>query len=206
MGIEFYALATYVFILICIGMWLFFRLYKKTGKKAKEIEKSSYDKEQRLFTLYQNIEDLLAGFEEYVEESKSEAQNAKAEIAKLLEEAKSICSEEKAASDEPREMQIAPKLQSVPRTSSAIRAAYQASAAAKTAENESKEPVFEILNPLKQDNATPQSDKPAEWSLMKTADKVALLCEKGFSKNEIAQQLAISVREVTLSMKVRKVY
>ena len=202
MGIEFYAFATYVFALVCIGMWLFFRLYKKTGKKAKEKEKSSYDKEQRLFTLYQNIEDLLASFEEYVEESKSEAQTAKAEIQKLLEEAKQISSEEKAASSEPLDMKPAPLLQSVPHASSSVRAAYQA---VKKAENEKTEPVLEIIHPPKREYTMPQSDKPAEWSIMKTADKVAVLFKKGLSKNEIAQQLAISVREVTLAMKVRNV-
>lgn len=202
MGMEFYAFATYVFVLVCLGMWLFFRLYKRTAKKAKEKDKSSYDKEQRLFTLYQNIEDLLASFEEYVEESKSEAQGATDEIKKLLEEAKRISSEEQAASDEPREMKPAALLQSVPRASSAVRAAYQA---VKTAGNERPEPVLEIIHPPKREYNMPQSAKTAEWSIMKTADKVAVLFEKGLSKNEIAQQLAISVREVTLAMKVRNV-
>lgn len=200
MGMEFYAFATYVFVLVCLSMWLFFRLYKRTEKKRKEKGNSSYDKEQKLFTLYQNIEDLLASFEEYVEESKSEAQSAKDEIKQLIEEAKRISGEEKAASDEPREMKPAPLLQSVPRASSSVRAAYQA---VKKAEDERPEPVLEIIHPPKREYT--MTEKPAEWSIMRTTDKVAVLFEKGLSKNEIAQQLAISVREVSLAMKVRNV-
>jgi|GEM_PF-1077061 len=63
-----YLFALYVFLLVCGVIWF----YSRTVGKAKTKDKKGYDREQRLFILYQEIEDMLKGFELYVEEAKAE--------------------------------------------------------------------------------------------------------------------------------------
>ncbi len=64
---EYYLFAFYVFLLICATIWFFGRIMRGDRKK----DKGGYEKEQRLFKMYQNIEDMLASFEEYAEEAKA---------------------------------------------------------------------------------------------------------------------------------------
>ena len=67
MNLTHFAFAFYVFLLICAAIWFFGRM---TGIKKKK-DKGSFEKEQRLFKLYQNVEDMLVSFEEYAEEAKA---------------------------------------------------------------------------------------------------------------------------------------
>ena len=53
--------------MICGVIWFYSRIMRADKKR----DKSSYEKEQRLFKMYQNIEDMLGGFEEYAEEAKA---------------------------------------------------------------------------------------------------------------------------------------
>jgi len=75
MDYTYYVFAFFVFILVCLAIWFSSRV----GRKRKN-EKDEYAKEQRLFKLYQNVEDMMNGFEEYVEEAKAEL-DEKIEIA-----------------------------------------------------------------------------------------------------------------------------
>jgi len=68
MDITHYLFAFFVFLLVAACIWLFGRVARK---KSKE-EPGTYEKEQRLFTLYQNLEDMMNSFEEYVGETKAE--------------------------------------------------------------------------------------------------------------------------------------
>ncbi len=68
MNATHYIFALYVFLLICGVIWF----YSRTVGQAKSKDKRGYEKEQRLFRLYQDIEDMLKGFELYVEEAKAE--------------------------------------------------------------------------------------------------------------------------------------
>ena len=79
MNITHYIFAFYVFILVCAVIWL----YGRVTHAEKKNDKSSYEKEQRLFKMYQNIEDMLSSFEEYTEE-------AKAEIDERLKQAEAL--------------------------------------------------------------------------------------------------------------------
>lgn len=67
MDFTYYIFALYVFLLACGVIWFYGRVMRADKKKDKE----GYEKEQRLFRMYQNIEDMLGGFEEYAEEAKA---------------------------------------------------------------------------------------------------------------------------------------
>lgn len=67
-----YLFALYVFLLVCGVIWFYSRT---VGKARSAKDKKGYDREQKLFTLYQEIEDMLKGFELYVEEAKAEIEN-----------------------------------------------------------------------------------------------------------------------------------
>ena len=77
-----------MFLLACVGIWLLGRVLKKS-KKASGEPHTSYEKEQKLFTLYQNVEDMLAGFEEYVEEAKKETAKSMAKMQEMMDETRS---------------------------------------------------------------------------------------------------------------------
>ena len=79
MDFTYYAFAFFVFLLVCAAIWFYSRV---TGNREKK-DKSSYEKEQRLFQMYQNIEDMLGSFEEYAEE-------AKADIEERLKQAEAL--------------------------------------------------------------------------------------------------------------------
>lgn len=205
MDMTHYAFATYVFLLVCAGIWLVGRLVRPSGGKQKgEKQKVSYDKEQRLFQLYQNIEDMLAGFEEYVEEARAETERSKAEISALLEKAahrtdRSGAQQETPADDAAPAPAAEPA--SVPRPSAVVRAAYRAgSKVAQSADPEPEEPDETVPEPPAGAEPFPEA---AEKN-MKPGERVAALAERGLDKTQIAQQLGMSIREVTLAMKIKK--
>ncbi len=183
MDLSAYLFATYVFILLCVTIWLFGRVLKKS-KKAREIEKTGFEKEKKLFTLYQNVEDMLASFEEYVEETQSETDKTITEMQKILQEVKRL-----AAS-----LQVG---------SAAIEAAEPVAVA--ETHDESTVQRTESLHlvapmPLK---ISDEARKPASPpKLSRTGSKVLELRANGLEQNEIAKQLGISVREVSLAMKI----
>lgn len=185
MDLTNYAFATYVFILVCACIWMLGRMMKKS-KKANGSEKKSYDKEQKLFTLYQNVEDMLAGFEEYVEESKGEADKSMGEMRKMLEEVKILAAELKDSG--------APVIVKEPEMI--------------TSPEKQEERVIERMGSLHIVTPRPfmMSDEPRRSSpiprVSKTGSKVLELQANGMDQNEIAKELGISVREVTLAMKI----
>ncbi len=154
MDLSHYMFAFFVFLLIGLLIWF----YSKTvGKKDKE-EKSSYEKEQRLFHLYQNIEDMLGGFEEYAEEAKKEISAGLEQVKVLLDETK------KAPSGTDNKIKTNEK---------------------PVKKREKKAPV-------------PKTGQEPE-------DRIPELMKKGMDKNEIAKELGISIREVSLMMDVKKI-
>lgn len=226
MGVMEYAFATYVFLLLCTAIWLVSRLIRP--RKQKKEQSGHYEKEQRLFNLYQNIEDLLAGFEEYVEEARAENEQMTLKTTTMLEEAKRLCEEiktlqshaalEPVNDDKPSDQVISAS--AVPRASTVVKAAYMAAAAIKAPDTPQDTPDAHQEQP---DTATaavsavpdmdvqtdishmPQSIKPIVQKLhMRLPDKVAELRSRGLDPGQIAQQLGISVREVSLAMKIRK--
>lgn len=154
MDITHYSFAFFVFVLVCVLILLYGRISR--GKKKDDA--GSFEKEQRLFRLYQNIEDMLGSFEEYAEESKKEISRGLERMEALKDEANE--SEQKA---------------------------------------ENTADISQM--PAKSADIKPeQSD-----SALKPEDRIPLLIEKGMKKNEIAKELGLTIREVTLIMDIKKI-
>lgn len=150
MDITHYTFALFVFVLLCILIWFYGRV---TRKKA---DTGSAEKEQRLYRLYQNIEDMMSSFEEYAEE-------AKKEIGGGLEKLKIALSE----------------TQSVP------------------------------IQPVRQQEHAARAEKaikkPQDETKLKNEERILQLMQRGLSKSEIARELGLSIREVSLIVDIKKI-
>lgn len=213
MGITEYAFITYIFILLCVGMWLFGKFIRPVNKKNSVKNNADYEKEQKLFNLYQNIEDMLAGFEEFAEESREEINKNKTEIAGMIEQVKSIFEANK-TSGEKNETPPKPEVLDTLKTVSKAKALYKSVADVAAPPNDIKgagadrENVKETFAQI-QEKEMRSLDANGLTSLervqLKIPDKVAELCAEGLNSNDIAQRLGISIREVALAMKIRNV-
>lgn len=213
MGITEYAFITYIFILICVGMWLFGKFIRPVNKKNSVKNNADYEKEQKLFNLYQNIEDMLAGFEEFAEESREEINKNKTEIAGMIEQVKNIFEANK-ISGEKNETPPKPEVLDTLKTVSKAKALYKSVADVAAPPNDIKdigsdrENVKETFAQV-QEKEMRSLDANGLTSLervqLKIPDKVAELCAEGLNSNDIAQRLGISIREVALAMKIRNV-
>ena len=183
MDLSAYLFATYVFMLLVVTIWLLGRVMRKS-KKASNGDKASFNKEQKLFTLYQNVEDMLASFKEYVEETQSEADKNISEMKRMLDEVKHLaetlkdgnspaCIEEPAAAE--REYIEQPA--------------------------EYSEPLHLVMQkPIK---ISEEIKRPASvLKISKTGSKVLELKANGMDQSQIAKHLGISIREVSLAMKI----
>lgn len=169
MDLTYYTFSFYVFLLACALIWF----YGRVIRKAKKEDKSSYEKEQRLFKMYQNVEDMLNMFEEYSE-------SAKSEISKSLEQARSLIENTKKPPekrDKPVEHISVPA--SVPPETSG---------------------VTEIIKENKKPAKSPEKSND-----MKAGDMIPLLLSRGMNKSEIAKELGLSVREVSLILDIKKI-
>lgn len=175
MDLSYYAFATYVFALVCACLWLFGRV---TRRKKGGSDAAGYEKEQKLFTLYQNVEDMLAGFEEYVEETQAEADRNAGEMKRMLEEAKSLTAQLKAMGEAAQSPQPAgaPEIRPEPE-------------------------ALHIVAPQAASGDEPRRIAPV-LRISKTGSRVLELKNNGFDQSEIARKLGISVREVSLAMKI----
>lgn len=194
MTLDNYVFAAYVFLLVCVGIWLLGRVLKKS-KKGNGEQHTSYEKEQKLFTLYQNVEDMLSSFEEYVEEAKADTGKSMAKMQEMLEETRSLAAHLKI------QQTVATISAKVPVVSEAPQ---------KTAVKEDAVNLTQQAETLPIVKATPFQPQPAplrqttERKGSKTSSKVAELYMQGMPQNEIAKRLGISVREVTLALKITK--
>ncbi len=78
---EWYFFAVFVFLLAALLIWF----YKRTPRSQKKREEKSFEREAKLFKLYQNIEDLMDGFEEYVEELQNSFRLESGEVKRRVE-------------------------------------------------------------------------------------------------------------------------
>ena len=83
MGITEFVFSFFIFILLCLAIIL----YAKMVRPAKSKEDPGNDKEKRLYKLYQNLEDMMNGIEEYVEEARKEIDESKGKIMATLDKA-----------------------------------------------------------------------------------------------------------------------
>lgn len=79
---EYYLFATFVFIL-CLGMLIVMKFVFKLDKPDNRSQ-GTKEREARILKLYEQIEDMLEGFEEYAEEAKNEIKNEKEETSELI--------------------------------------------------------------------------------------------------------------------------
>ncbi len=193
MILDYYVFAAYVFLLVCAAIWLLGRLLKKS-KKGDGEQHTSYEKEQKLFTLYQNVEDMLSSFEEYVEEAKGEANQSLAKMQDMLQETRSLAAQLKAAQS------------SIPISVKNPVASETPQKADIKEETSSQSELAQSIHALKATPAAPQSVPLRQAAVRKsstTSNKVSELYARGMAQNEIARRLGISVREVTLALKIR---
>lgn len=159
MSTTYYIFAFYIFLLVCVCMWV----YGKVSHSGKKDEKNNYEKEKRLFKLYQNVEDMMNSFEEYVEETKKEMNQKTTLISTMLEK--------------------------VNRMSTEVDADVQNIIKTEQLQHTSEVQVLNVENKQK----------------MKTEELISLLMEQGMAQKEIAKELGISSREVSLIMQIKKI-
>jgi hypothetical protein len=192
---SYYVFAAYVFLLICAVIWLLGRVLKKS-KKASGTQQTNHEKEQKLFSLYQNVEDMLSSFEEYVEEAKSDTDKSMAKMQEMLEETRSLTEQLKTMqSSTPISVKAPANHTQRISEEAALRAELTDTIKADKQVSAEPQPVPVQPRPVPLRQTT-------ERKVSKTSDKVAELSAQGFAQNEIARRLGISVREVTLALKI----
>lgn len=192
MNLDYYVFAAYVFLLVCAGIWLLGRVLRKSRKGNAE-QHTSYDKEQKLFNLYQDVEDMLSSFEEYVEEAKGETDKSMDKMQGMLEETRSLAMQLKAMqSSTPISTKDLEAPETLPKAPSEQDAVPQM---------EQTENIHIIKSAPVQPQPAPVR-KPIDRKVSNTGNKVAELYARGMTQNEIARRLGISVREVTLALKI----
>ena len=104
MKAEYYWYALYLFVLLValfavVGfIWRrFFGMGERRARMEEELREAaqarSHEKEERLFGLYQHIEELMDSFEEYVNETRTAMQADRQTIGEQLAEARAILEE-----------------------------------------------------------------------------------------------------------------
>ncbi|MGE5495276.1 MAG: DUF6115 domain-containing protein [Burkholderiales bacterium] len=173
MDITYYTFAFFVFILLVILAWFYGRVTRK------KTDMGSQEKEQRLYRLYQNIEDMMSGFEEYAESAKKEISEGVEKLQSLLDEAK-------------KAMQAVPQPEYTPRPEYAPRPEYV------------PQPEYATQPEYVQSVKAP-AVKPQDETQLTTEERISLLAQRGMDKAEIAKKLGMSVREVSLIMDIKKI-
>jgi len=192
MDITHYAFATYIFLLAIAGAWFLAKVFR--AGKGKD-SKSSYEKEQRLFTMYQNLEDMLAGFEELAEETRKSTEEALRKSEQALMQASEMVEEAR---------RLTRQLEAAETTAQAEEPRgelwrEQPKAADPEPEQQKLEQAWEEPAPKPVQKA---EDSGQVSSPLKTNEKIRLLSAQGLMPVEIAKTLGISVREVTLALEL----
>ena len=108
MDFTHFAFAFFVFVLLCAVVLLYARL----KKPAKQEENPLSEREKKLFTLYQHLEDMMNSIEEYVEDARKKIQQDKDEITTLC--ARMEKAHEKIRPEAPREAEEKPAQEAKP--------------------------------------------------------------------------------------------
>lgn len=169
--------AFFVFILLFALLFTYNRLKAKTPNSGASPE--AQGRERQLFALYQNLEDMLSGMEEYVE-------GARAEIAEKLEQAQEKC-------------KLAEELYA--KLNDALGAGVFAQISAPAAETAKAARGSRAAKPA-QPPGGPAAPEPAKD--MTKHDRVWLMKSEGASPDEIARELGVSRGEVRLILGIKK--
>jgi len=82
MELSHYAFAFFVFVLVCAAILLSAAAHKSSRRERLEMD----EREKKLFRLYQDMEDLAAGFEDYVRESQGRNDEEAKRFRKLADD------------------------------------------------------------------------------------------------------------------------
>ncbi|MGI5918321.1 MAG: hypothetical protein ACOX8N_01485 [Christensenellales bacterium] len=192
MDITHYAFATYIFLLAMAGAWFLAKVFR-AGKNKDS--KTSYEKEQRLFTMYQNLEDMLAGFEELAEETRKSTEEALKKSEQALRQASEMVEEARRLS---RQLETA-ETAAQPEEPRGVLWSEQPRVPESEPEQQKPEQVWEAPAPKPAQKA---EDSGQVSSPLKINEKIRLLSAQGLAPVEIAKTLGISVREVTLVLEL----
>ncbi|MDP4153142.1 MAG: hypothetical protein Q8865_06885 [Bacillota bacterium] len=88
MGSGYYIFAFFIFILVCVLIFVYSRLV--LAHKGNKNDQIGSEREKSLFKLYQNIEEMMDTFENYVTESMARFDEEKKEISGMLDEVKKL--------------------------------------------------------------------------------------------------------------------
>lgn len=206
MMIPYYIFAFYVFLLVCGAIWFYGRVSRTDKKKDQD----TYEKEHRLFMMYQNVEDMLDGFEEYAEEAKSGIDERLGQVESLIEslrkeweslrEQVAKAQESKPVQAERQEINVQPAPAPIDRPEDIIQPAPDNRQPETVPEPAPKSESRADVEKIQKVGKAP-SDKPK----LKTPDLIQQYAEQGMSKEEIAKALGISKREVSLIMEIKKI-
>jgi len=181
MDITYYAFAAYVFLLVCAGIWFSAKIFR--GGKTKD-DRSSYEKEQHLFTLYQNVEDMLNSFEELADETKKGTEEALKKAEEMMEEARRLSAQIKAAGEPTASFPEKPK------------------GVQWSVDQDEPQPEQAPMWEPPQKPAPATEDANLSGPPLKMNEKILLLSAQGLGATEIAKTLGVSVREVTLALEL----
>jgi len=205
MNYTHFIFASYVFLLVCGAIWFYGRVMRAENKK----DRSGYEKEQRLFVMYQNVEDMLDGFEGYAEEAKSAIDERLNQVESLIDDLR----KELASHREPQKIEEPKTAPHEEQPEAAPQPAPPASQPDNTplAQEQVKQESTPQAVPepkIKAEDEKPRKSekKPADRPKLKTPDLIQQYAEEGMSKEEIAKALGISKREVSLIMEIKKIH
>jgi len=174
MELQAYLFAFYIFVLICVAIWFYSRVMRAPRKDSKE----TYQREQKLFAMYQNAEDMLASVEEYTEETKAALEEKIQHMSKVMAEFKSVSE---------RENQVTAETQKP---------------------KEATPPAKKTRATKKTTKATPKAGTPKKTTRTRKTktleEKVGEMADLGMETSEIAKKTGRSTKEVALIMEVKK--
>lgn len=172
MGAEVYLFAIFVFVLLCVLLILYrFMIIgakQKLTKESDEDAAAKKEKEERLFRLYQNMEEMMDNFEAYIEETRESVEAAKADMRRQAQTISDLI-----ARAEATEMNARNATAMLRHTDKPAEPKKEAVAAAPAAAEEGSR------------RATKQ-------------DAIRELLAKGLTVEQIAQRLELSINEVRL--------
>lgn len=194
--VSHYLFALFVFVLICGAIVLFRRSGgRATGGDAGALQ----EKEKRLFRLYQNLEDMITGAEEYIEETRRDIDTDRDKMARMLDKMERVYDE----LDQMRSHVEAPTryVQDVPRE---VRREIRR----ETPRDINREIPREVPREVPQSAPEPREIReaitPQPERKMNKFELVRYLHDEGYSTEQISKEIGISRSEVALIIGINR--
>ena len=208
MGIEYYAFALFVTVLICLIAFLFKMLFADVKRQKKMLD----EKESELLKLYRTVENVI---EEFTDKAKAITKEIKVHEDRMLKfelEQKAnnvpIKISEPVVPQKPNKL---PRTMAVDSSVDRIKAAGEVieraervvkGEAAKVTQPVVPQPVFQRV--LKETEAPKPYDDPSLTEKQRRNKKILELADSGKTTAQIAEELSISQNEVKLVIELGK--